>query len=348
MKLHHFLVFAAMMMLFSCKVSTEKGKEKLDDAVTNMSNQIEMMKDTEMRNAVEGLFGLGSTPDFSKDNFSATPQNIQKIIGVGYAMKETFVNKYSFFSTQKIGDEQFSLTQHAGTYTWNKTTEDWDFQSTPTDKVVVLFPSKNSSSNDCRFEWSKYQEVKSTDGFYLPTVIYAELFKDDKTIAVVDVEVEYNLATEIPKMVKFYLELTPVKFKLDYTFENKIAKFSASVKKGSKKINEIDAEITFTNEEMYDVVSGSGTYKMYDVEKSRLILKIVFEFEDGFDKDCASFNELASIKLYTSSNRLIGEIQCDDNDECGMIIVFNDGQTKDVCYYFDKMEREIENALDDF
>ncbi len=68
----------------------------------------------------------------------------------------------------------------------------------------------------------------------------------------------------------------------------------------------------------------------------------------GEDADCDKVNDNMDIKIYTSSDRLIGEVICADSDDCDMLILFNDGTTQSVCYYLDQIEKAIEDTFDQY
>ena len=338
------VLLAIMISFSSCKVSSEKSKEKLDDGVDNLVKQIELLNDTEFRDAAFGILGTGTNGIDFKNSLKS--ENIIKIKEFSLSIRNSLLDNYPDLFNKKLGNEKFSLSEYAGTYTWNNSTEEWDYKD-DSESVIVIFPSQNNSSNDCKFEWSKYEEVKTNDDYYYPTIIYATLSQDDKEIALVDVEIEYDLNTEIPIDGKVKLELGKLKFKADWTFEDKILKADVSLKKGMSKINEITTEIVFNNDEMDEVISGEGVVKMHDIENSGG-LKITFNFDNiNTIDDCSDFNRNVEILIYTLANRRIGEVECDDNDDCGFIIIFNDGTTETVCTYFEKLENAIEDILDD-
>lgn len=57
------------------------------------------------------------------------------------------------FDFDHIDDNStFDLAHHAGTYTYNHSTEGWDFVNTPTNQVILIFPSDSTkTSNDMEF-----------------------------------------------------------------------------------------------------------------------------------------------------------------------------------------------------
>ncbi len=326
----------------SCKVSSENGKDKLDVATDNIAKQIELINDTEFRDAA---FGILNT-EISDVNFkkSLKAENIIKIKEMSLGIKNSLLKTYPRIFNKKLGSNEFSISEYAGTYTWNNTTEEWDFEKN-TSSIIINFPSYKNSSNDCKFEWSKYEEIKTNDGWYYPSVIYATLTQDKNQIAVVDVEVEYDLETEIPIDGKVIIGLGKIELKTDWEFKNNTLAINVLLKKGLSKINDISSELTFDNDKMNELISGEGVVKIHNIENSGG-LKIAFYFDNVDDiDDCNDFNENIEIMISTLKNRRIGEVQCDDNNDCGFIIVFNDGTTESVCTYFEKLENEIENVL---
>ena len=339
------LVLLAVVITFSsCKVNTENSKEKLDDGVDNIVKQIELINDTEFRNAAFGILGTGTNGIDFKNSLKA--ENIIKIKELSLGIRNSLLDNYPSIFNKKLGNQEFSLSEYAGTYSWNNSTEEWDYADNSS-SVIVLFPSLNNTSNDCKFEWSKYEEVKTNNDYYYPSVIYATLSQDDNEIALVDVEIEYNLDTEIPIDGKVIFELGKLKLNTEWTFKDKILKVDVSLKKGMTKINEIETELVFSSHDMDELISGEGFIKMHDIENSGG-LKITFNFDNVDDMNsCSDFNRNVEIVIYTLANRRIGEVECDEDDDCGFIIVFNDGTTESVCTYFEKLEEAIENILID-
>lgn len=347
MKKLKFLPLILVLFIFSCKVSTEKGKEKLDAASDNVLAQIDGLEESEFNDAAYGFFST-SLPSFDYKSFATTPENIKKVANIASTIKNAFINRFSGVFNKKIGSDKMSLSDYAGTYTWNFTSQDWDFSDSPTDIVIFNFPSENSTTNDCRFEWLKYEEVIADD-YYYPSVISAKLYKDDNQIGLLDVNVEYDAVAGVPNAVDFLLELNPMSFTIDYKFENKIISIDSKIKYKSRTIDKLETELVASTNDIDEILSGTGVFETYKIDKfmnTSVLLKIVFSFEEGDYESCDDFNNLTDIKIYASSNRLIGDVICDENSDCGMIILFNDGTTEEVCTYFEKIETEIVNVLE--
>ncbi|MBN2662736.1 MAG: hypothetical protein JXR68_03725 [Bacteroidales bacterium] len=344
------LAFLSLIITFSsCKVSSEKGKEELDDATASIALQIELVNDTEFRNAALGILNLGTDGIDLKKGLNS--DNIIKIREMSLSIRNLLIGTYPKIFNKKLGSEEFSLSEYQGTYTWNSSTEEWSHENNSS-SIIILFPSNNSTTNDCKLEWTKYEEIKTNDGNYFPTVIYAILTQNDKEIALVDVNMEFDLSTELPIDGDVKIKLGKLAFDVDWTFIDNILKANVSLKNGMSKINDISTELVFNNKEMDELISGNGTVKMHNVENSGG-LKITFSFDNlNTIEDCNDFNDEIEIKIYTLANRYIGEvIQQEITDEyfsyCESYILFSDGTTEPVETYFNQLEKEIEIILED-
>ena len=340
-----FILFFA----FSCtKVSTETGKEKLEDATQSIITEINLAQSSNIRYALSGLFDLSVGP-FDKSMFM---ENSQKLVNIGIETSSTIKKEFAKITNEKIGTEAFDFASHCGTYTWQDTS--WSYSSSPSDQIIIIFPSENSTTNDCKLVWSKYEEVKTNKGTYLPTIIYAELYYNDEKVAYLDFDVTYDLATEEPIKADVELFTDPFLFKVSFTFENNILDLQAKIKAKGYLKESLETKLTFTGTDEKELVAGSGVAKVYEYDNNLLnnvVLKIVFDFDyTSLDMDnatCAQINDNTNIELYTSSGRQIGYVECVEDDDCGAQVVFNDGTTQSVCYYTDRISQAIGNAFDE-
>ena len=229
----------------------------------------------------------------------------------------------------------------------------WKYEKTPSDKIILIFPSSTSITNDMRLEWSKYAEVKTKDEDYQPTIIYAELFKNNHKVGLIDYTATWNTTFSYPTELKAKLQINPIKFDIELSFADKIMTLNTSVKKNMRTLDDLTAEVTFKDDTMDKVTKLNGVFKTYDLNSTAntgVLMKIIFDADIAAinakdDPSCADINSNMNIKLYASSNRLFATVECVDSADCGANIVFTDGTTKSVCDYSDKLNRVLENII---
>lgn len=350
LKLLSVVFFSLVLFFASCSVKSDKGKEILDKAAQNSIDQIDALANSDFTDGIKSFFFV----DFPFDNNDPAKKlevsDIKKIKNIGTELKNSIINKFPGVFNKKLGDTSFSMTPYAGTYTWNDTA--WTFSSTPTDKVILIFPSATSITNDLRFEWSTYTEIKTTDGFYYPSVIYAELFKDDQKIGLVDYNATWDLTFEYPLTLALKLQMNPMKFDINYTFDNSVATLDLHINKGMRTIDDLNAEVTFKNDSMNEVTYVRGQFKTYDLTSTMntgVLLKVIFDANIEAIPDeatAADMNDNVSIEFYSSSNRLFATLEFTETGDCPMNFVFTeDGTTASFCDYADRIGNALYNML---
>ncbi len=345
-------------MFSSCKMSSKKGKQLLDDATQNTTDQITALQSTDFISSVKDFINLDTDPfdgmDKKKSDF-INFRKISKIKNLGEKIKKGILKNYPKIFNKKFGSESFSLSKYAGTYTFKPADSSWTYSSTPSDKIIIIFPSKGSSTNDLRFEWTDYKEEKFSDEYY-PTVIKAYMYKNNKRIGLIDYQVKWKYASDVyPVSADITLELKPLKYYLEYSFENSIMKINTYISRNARRLDDLVAELKFkANNLDTDVATVKGVFKTYNIKSAvnlSVLLRINFFIDYasmGDEPDCDVVNKNIDIKLYGSSGRYIGKVQCsDDEDDCDASIVFDDGTTESVCTYFDKIEDALDDATDD-
>ncbi len=347
-------LLSILMFFASCDVkNSENGKKIISKASQNIVDQIDALVNSNFSDAAKGFIYVDQPFDISgdNDNKKSKVQNISKVKNIGIALKNSITKKFPKIFNKKFGDTTFSLTPYFGTYTWQDTM--WVFKNSPTDKVILIFPSPSSITNDLRLEWSKYEEVKTNDNTYLPTVIYAEFFKDNHKIGKIDYSATWNLKYDYPTVLSAKVFLDPLKFKIDYSFADNKATLNASAVKGLRTLDDVNTEITFKNDSMNDVTYVKGIFKTYDLNSSvntGVLLKIKFDVNVAKIPDEATADQVNSnstIELYASSGRLVATVIATDNDDddCDVLLKYNDGTTESLCDYTDNISDAVDRIL---
>jgi hypothetical protein len=120
---------------------------------------------------------------------------------------------------------------NVGTYTWNKTLNDWT-KVLGGNKFIFLFPSTNiAATNDATLTIYNYTGIQITDPFYpdytgdLPVSLSADLKVGTKTLITLVFGAEYNTGG-IPKAIASDLTIENFKFEVDISNDTKAVSVS--------------------------------------------------------------------------------------------------------------------------
>jgi len=352
----------AFVLFFSaCNVDSEKGAAIIEDATQNTIDQIDVLLNSDFADAFGAIFFIEEFP-FDDDSKSANVLDVNSINNLGTALTNSLTQKFpEIFNNKKPSEFEgiFDFAAYTGTYTWDDTT--WVYEKTPADMIIINLPSPGSITNDLRIEWSEYEEVKIANSSskeasysYYPTRIMAEFFKDDSKIGNVDYTATWNTTFQYPMTIVAEVALLPIKFIVNYNFENSIAALDLKIKKGGRMLDHVNANVTFKNDSMKDVTTVAGEFKTYSTDASintGVLLKVVFDVDiatiDALeDPTAAQINENATVELYTSSNRMFATVEAVENDDCAVQIVYtDDGTTENLCTYGERLIEAVEQLI---
>lgn len=153
-------------------LTVEENKGKLQDNGIEFVNSVEALKNAS---------GIETSVAFS--NFFADAEKPSSLQTGGRKSSLPIfdlVNNLSAFATQNkpvdktlaglrtaedVTSIQTEFNEAAGTYTYNRTGQTWDYSSTPTGKIVFKFPSKdNGTTNNAEYTIYEYTGKKVTNG----------------------------------------------------------------------------------------------------------------------------------------------------------------------------------------
>ena len=284
-------VVAIMLVLFfsACNVDSEKGAQIIEEATQNTIDQVDVLVNSDFASATGSIFFLDESP-FNDNSKSAKVLDVNNIKNFGTALTNSLTQKFPgiFDNKKSTGYEGlFDFASYTGTYTWDDTT--WVYENTPADKIIINLPSPGSITNDLRIEWNEYEEVKIADSpakdvnySYYPTRIFAEFFKDNKKIGAVDYTATWHATFQYPLTVKAEVGITPIKFVVDYNFENSIAALDLKIKKNGRMLDHLNTNVTFKNDSLNDILTVDGEFKTYSVDASLntgVLLKVVYNVD---------------------------------------------------------------------
>lgn len=231
------LVFA--LIISSCSKDDEKTKEEWAEedkqTLENLSDGASAdMNEMLESNGMDALMALMEIMD-KDDPFYEDP-----LVDAGTRYKSTFTpfgeKEEKQKSTLKI--EQNWFEEHAGTYTWNVSTQKWDYSSEPTDKVLLVFPEDGPEGidNNVTITIHDFEEEWIDDGYNTwtqPTALHIDMFIDGTKEGELIFSASYQTDGE-PQSVSIDLFLNPIH--LDLSFGDSGSQFSVA---GSLKLHDL-------------------------------------------------------------------------------------------------------------
>jgi len=129
--------------------------ELLTSASIQMEQTVNQMLETDGVNLMMHFISLNESIAISK-------YNIKNILNPLYL--NPFASK-NFFSKEE--DLSFDTPfGNYGTYTWNSSLSSWDFVATPVDKIIYLFPSNQTQTeNNANITFANIEQVVDLDNF---------------------------------------------------------------------------------------------------------------------------------------------------------------------------------------
>lgn len=240
-----FLLFTAGFLLTSCKknddaekfstLSVEQNKAIVEDSGIDFVNAMGRMESLE---TIEVLVNLGNLNSKSGKSCMVLSEG-SKLASVFHALANATNGKRdldgvydAMISPRELKSEDPESIQewwndNVGTYTWNKTTSDWDIVYGG-NKLIFLFPAtENSLTNNATitiYNYAGVQIANPIDDDYsgdLPAALNADLKVGSKTLVSFVYGASYN-NDGVPKSVAVDLTIETFKFEVDITNDTKV------------------------------------------------------------------------------------------------------------------------------
>jgi len=335
-----FVIFAA-----SCK--KEKEKEPQPTARQNLTT-VSQQGAGEVTSITNGE---GATTMFSFDAFltkDSSALNRQQSRNVKSRVQR-FIRNLPFNKGNVNGRVEmdttgnFDFNAHKGTYTWNATSDSWDFDSTNTTTIKIIFPSDTlqPTVTDAVLTISVYTQsqilVEDTTDigpplhyYYLPTALTADLFVGPTKYASVDFTATWNSDGE-PTALDLTLFVKPYTLTIAFTSGTDQVTVTAALNDGTIDIVGIGGPFVVnfvpgTAKEDVKDIDGYVSYRELKLQTSSPIN--VEALDLLLDPKAVNFNQHINVDVLYS-NSTIGSILFEDDPnmlgEILVYILFNDG-----------------------
>ena len=315
-----------------------EDKQNIKTSFDQLSSCITQIRDSEGADAITDFLNLSDGDVMSEDW-------VLKVI-------DSLVTKLDFADIND--NNQFNFAANAGTYTWDATLGDYGRSSLPTDKIIVIFPSKESvnSTNNSTLTLSGFDDTPVLiDGmtYHLPTAAKASLVVDGVEIFSVDATAAYS--APIPISLNVAVKLKP----FTYTITgNRVAptKFNAglTINNGSGCNTSVTFDVEFLHSDYYtmdlekDVKAITATL----VHNNLKVVTVANMESLGAISDPT----VSQINSHIKSNVYYGDVKVAElilyeeaNDDLSVRIIYKDGSEENTSVYYEPFIENLETIL---
>lgn len=254
---------------------------------------------------------------------------------------------------------RFNYSSHFGTHTWNATNQTWSSTGTPSNKIVLGFPTQMGlTTNGIVGTLHSYvDQSTSFDGnvYWLPTALLASFEVNSQECVKVDIQnVDYDNTTfDIPVDLEMTLTLAP------YTFDIHITRTSATA--FSFDIQAVNGTDTLSL--VFDATIGHSDYRnlrfddIATVEGTLTSGDFAFQFTGDYATANSLFNptdnqinNLFDVDiLYKGA--AIADLDFESNNgnsESDILITYKDNSTEDTETFYQDFIDRLEIVLVEF
>ena len=269
---------------------------------------------------------------------------------------DLFDNLDEFLDLDSVEDDNmFDFNSNTGTYIWNEGIQDWTKTSSPSDQILIQFPSSESSNtNDAVFTFDTYEDVNlfyDGENLYPPSSIHADLYIDGIQVFELTGSYSYDVGATIPIPILINTEfvfnpftfsitgnrISPTNFEAGISFSNNgdcITSFSATVELSHDDYENIqESDIVYVNSELTHENMSINGFMDGDI----------FSYDDP---STGQINAMTDVDVFYNGAK-IGELILNpaSNSDDEVYIIYQDGSTEDVETYYDPFLTNLEEIL---
>ncbi|MFO8236201.1 MAG: hypothetical protein R6U04_12445 [Bacteroidales bacterium] len=329
-------------------LSYEESQEVLQDMDSQTAADLEEMSQTDGMTAMMTL----NTMD---DPFAGVVKSTKEYQVISN-IKELALPADKKLKTVKATD-RFAFDDNAGTYTWNNTEGVWDYNESPTDEIVIVFPADSTQmdNNNATLTISNYQDTEIVDGeysYYQPTEIKANLKVDDDE----QMDMSFTASWDDngnPISMDISVLLTPFNFTGNLEEESTSGSLNFSVDYNDSQILDAGVIVNFIEgTQDAEIIDGYIQYRKMRIEANINIANI-YEIEQNYenyedDQDVLdAINEEIDAKVFHDGDKVADlKVGMDDStQEVIIVLVFNDGTEENAEEYFENLFTQTQEFL---
>lgn len=290
-------------------LTVEQNKELMQDIGVEFVNEMAAMQEVDAVGTLISFGLLAEDEDEGGRIASSSPVKVAKVI-LGFTYQKASPLEFGYASTRLSEDDDDEFTsleelfdENTGTYSWNFTTEEFDYADNSTDQVIFNYPAEyGGTTNNATLIFSDYTGIEIAnpiDEDYegdLPTSLSVTLEVDGQQIMSYAFEIEYN-NEGIPVEVSTSMSMDDYALTVGITNNTSLIGYRADFTHGSKTLLAVSTEVEgdFT-EEALDAADESEdpTNAVTDGSFSLTLLDLKFSSELDF---AGLYNEAGDLEL---------------------------------------------------
>lgn len=319
--------------------SVRQDQENITRTFSSMEDCMEDLRDSEGTDALKKFLNLDEGNVLSED-----------------WIDDLFDNVDSLMNFESIDDDNmFDFTSNRGRYSWDESSQDWIKYPITTDKIIIEFPSSETSSrNDAIFTFDTYEDANlfyDGENLYPPSKIHADLYIDNRQIMDITGDFSYDTGSEtpIPIYISTKLIINPFNFTIlaertsPTEFEAEISFTKGQEFNTSLSLQVELAHSDYENIEDTDVVSIKTSLSHQDMLIDGTISGDLVAISDPSNNQ---INTLSDFEVFYENDK-IGDLKLfsslDSDDE--IHIIYKDGTSSDIESYYDPFLTNLEEIF---
>jgi hypothetical protein len=369
-----FGIIAGVTVFTSCEEDDDTNTLSKEDAETTIESSSKSMKTTmaEM-DSTKGMKSMNMLLALNKVNnpFESPVKSLRNPILIENIKQVVNTDQ---LNNQKIGDNQFVLSDHAGTYTWQSDSTWKKDLGNPGDEIIIEYPTNpanyGQTGNNAVLTISGYKEKEmNTDSGkkWVPVTVKANL----KVNGTKYMEIDHSITTDAegnPAGLNMELTMKPFTYKLSLDKSSMTITYSLSKEKEGTLFSG-DLSLTYMSSEMENLkkvdfnsmqfgnldyqgwikpyaLTSNSTYEnatydagdILDAMNNQMDMK-VYKFDSGEKVANLVFHKNAGTDY--PLNKYLDNL--DIPNSFTVAFEFKDGTTKDAGPYFAKIISKIKN-----
>ena len=330
--------------IFSCEenvspTTVAQDQQNITNSFVSMENCMSELKDGYGAEALSNFLNLDEG-DMLSENW----------------VDNMFDNLDDFLNLNSIDDDNmFDFNSNTGTYIWNESIQDWTKTLTPSDKIIIQFPSsETSNTNNAIFTFDNYEDANlfyDGENLYPPSSIHADLYVDGLQVFELTGSFSYAVGetTPIPVLINTEFVFNPFTFSIT---GNRVSptEFNAGISFSNNNncITSLSASIELSHDDYEniqesDIVSVNTELIHENMNIHGFIDGDIFSYDDP---SSGQINAMTDMDVFYNGSK-IGELILNpaSNSDDQIYIIYQDGSSEDIETYYDPFLTNLEEIL---
>jgi len=286
----------------------------------------------------------------------------------GEALKDEFIESIFWKMEEAVDtvntpiEERFNFGSFTGTWSYNSADSSWTRISTPTDQIIVQFPSDDTQlENNAELVLKGYTDEKllvDNEDVYLPKTFEFSVTKDGTKIAganLINIVYEQSNDIPVPISVNASIFMSPFTFKIEGERET-ANKYVAGIEfgNGSGCGYSMDAELNLAHNDYENLDEEDFLDLKGKVAHNDLVIDYFFNLKklneldnDNDDLTTAEFNNNTDVKVLYKSAKIADIIVVDVDNDTEVFVQYKDGTKENTSVHYEQLGEDLEALFSD-